>query len=150
MLRFILALLVSAPVFAADSYVCIPDQTVGFNAADNWRGKLFKTAEDKYIMRQSKSSDREEYQKYAWLVFRLGGSRRAPYFWCDGFQEYESDGVMKKSTQMKCDGILGSFFFSSKTNRYIELYKGGYLNEKLIQGGASDDVGVSIGKCSPI
>lgn len=115
-----------------ESYLCVLDLLTGFTEDETsrqWRRANFKQ-EEKYLLTRSNDP------KAAWVVRRLGSA--ATTSWC------RSD--FNEDSKLFCEGF-SDFKFNRKKLRfiYINTFGNSFLDEH-----GSDDIGIGIGKCTPL
>ena len=162
----LIALLLLAGGLSADeakegqSFLCIPDKSVGFKFNDRtkeWDQADFRVGDDKYIVRPTTDEDASLFlfpvsKPYAvWIL----GEDYPDVFCNEGISEFH---------WLKC-GENPQFFLNTYTNRFMYIYHGSYMAATIESGGRDEegnltfvdreDTGgdtpiMEIGKCSKL
>lgn len=134
-MKWILILSLFAGIVSAESYLCIADESIGFDVSDNNSVARFNL--DKYVVKSTENHKNKIYRDaYDYIVTKHGN--KSTSFRC------QIDSV--NSNAITC-GQEGRAFYLNKMNlRFITHYYGGYLSGRS----NADDPNIEIGHCSGI
>lgn len=137
----IILLALSAPVLAADVYLCKSEHATGFSfnkKTKKWSSAKFETGIKYTIKKTGKKSPR-------WEVYKFG--RKKPVMDCKN--------SFNKSGHLLCDNLAYDFKLSIDNLRFLHIYKLGYWSDDLeaskglFQEGG-DTPHMIIGRCEPL
>ena len=123
LILILLASLTSAQDAAnGNSYLCIPDRSVGFafdKASKIWEPATFEIEARKYIVRRFKEDDLRYKPGREYGVWEFGKENSLAT--CDRWSG--------SSWWLQCDrGVIQSFLLNVKTNRFMYIFRGSYMN----------------------
>ena len=136
-------ILFAAPCFG-ESYLCIGEKTVGFEAKDNYSINTFNS--QKWIVRRPTGEYKDIFSSETkWVVFKHGVD--TPSLYCETVDGHFNP-LQEEPNSIFCKGIVseGSIFWMSKQNlRFSYSTMALYVAQKDV-----DDPYIEIGKCSKL
>lgn len=137
------ALILSSTIALAETYLCIGQESTGFQMKGNWRTTTFKVDNDKYVIRRVKNDEKDI----------LGKSIAAPFV----VQKVGDDFIDSRMNACQfnqvgnllfCNYFGADVIFNPKKLRFQLFNKFGYVLQE--DNDSAGDVSLTIGKCSEI
>lgn len=132
-------------VAAAESWLCIADQSTGFKfngLTKRWESANFNVKDVRYIVKETPGSSS------AWEVRQFGDQGLLPDAWCS--KTFNDAGFLH------CTGLGGSFTLNRNTGRFQNYFQGSFLSfnpnstNALFRTDGGDTPFIELGKCSTI
>ena len=123
---------------SSNTYLCISEESTGFYyEKGQWGHANFNVKNDKFILREIKVGELGYFGKEnSYGIFPIG--ERHPELQC---------GISESENNFVCQGLLGQFYFSPKSGRFIKTYIAGYWDGK---DNNENTPAITRGRCSKI